>query len=130
VRLIGVCKKEKERILVTEYVTNGTLREHLDGQRGTFLDLSTRLDIAIDVAHALTYLHLYAEQQIIHRDVKSSNILLAENFWAKVVDFGFSRIGPSEANETHISFKLRDWQDILRERSSSSSQRLYEHMED
>lgn len=107
VRLIGVCEQEKERILVTEYVTNGTLREHLDGQRGTFLDLSTRLDIAIDVAHALTYLHLYADQQIIHRDVKSSNILLAENFRAKVADFGFSRIGPSEANETHISTQVK-----------------------
>jgi len=107
VRLIGVCEQEKERILVTEYVTNGTLREHLDGQRGTFLDLSTRLDIAIDVAHALTYLHLYADQQIIPRDVKSSNILLAENFRAKVADFGFSRIGPSEANETHISTQVK-----------------------
>lgn len=107
VKLIGVCEQDKEHILVTEYVTNGTLREHLDGQRGTFLDLSTRLDIAIDVAHALTYLHLYADQPIIHRDVKSSNILLAENFRAKVADFGFSRIGPSEANETHISTQVK-----------------------
>lgn len=107
VKLIGICEQDKEHILVTEYVTNGTLREHLDGQRGIFLDLSTRLDIAIDVSHALTYLHLYADQPIIHRDVKSSNILLAENFRAKVADFGFSRIGPSEANETHISTQVK-----------------------
>lgn len=107
VKLIGVCEKEKEHILVTEYIPNGTLREHLDGQRGTFLDLPTRLDIAIDVSHALTYLHLYADQPIIHRDVKSSNILLTENFRAKVADFGFSRIGPSEANETHISTQVK-----------------------
>ncbi|XP_057873922.2 calmodulin-binding receptor-like cytoplasmic kinase 2 isoform X1 [Cryptomeria japonica] len=107
VKLIGYCEQENEHILVTEYVPNSTLREHLDGQRGTFLDLSTRLDIAIDVSHALTYLHLYAGQPIIHRDVKSSNILLTENFRAKVADFGFSRTGPSEANETHVSTQVK-----------------------
>lgn len=107
VRLLGYTEKGYERILVTEYVPNGTLREHLDGLLGHILDFNQRLEIAIDVAHALTYLHLYAEKTIIHRDVKASNILLTENFRAKVSDFGFARTGPSEAGQTHISTKVK-----------------------
>jgi serine/threonine protein kinase len=60
VRLLGFTDKGHERIIITEYVPNGTLREHLDGQYGRTLDFNQRLEIAIDVAHALTYLHLYA----------------------------------------------------------------------
>ncbi|XP_020590340.1 calmodulin-binding receptor-like cytoplasmic kinase 3 [Phalaenopsis equestris] len=107
VRLLGYTEKGNERIIVTEYVPNGTLREHLDGLHGQILDFNQRLEIAIDVAHALTYLHLYAEKTIIHRDVKASNILLTESFRAKVSDFGFARIGPTEAGQTHISTKVK-----------------------
>ncbi|KAJ7519511.1 hypothetical protein O6H91_20G042300 [Diphasiastrum complanatum] len=107
VRLIGFFENERERILLVEYVSNGNLREHLDGQYGVTLDLATRLDIAIDVAHALTYLHMYADKPIIHRDIKSSNILLTDTFRAKVADFGFSRTGPTEGEETHISTKVK-----------------------
>jgi serine/threonine protein kinase len=71
VKLIGYMEENSERILVVEYVPNGNLREHLDGTLPTYirsyggvLDMSTRLDIAIDVAHALTYLHLYAGKLI------------------------------------------------------------------
>ncbi|KAJ6852213.1 calmodulin-binding receptor-like cytoplasmic kinase 3 [Iris pallida] len=102
VKLLGYTDKGNERIIITEYVPNGTLREHLDGQHGKILDFNQRLEISIDVAHALTYLHLYAEKPIIHRDVKSSNILLTESFRAKVSDFGFARIGPTGADQTHI----------------------------
>lgn len=107
VKLLGYVDKADERLIVTEYVPNGTLREHLDGQRGKILDFNQRLEIAINVAHGLTYLHLYAEKQIIHRDVKSSNILLTENLTAKVADFGFARIGPVESDCTHISTKVK-----------------------
>ncbi|KAJ6849116.1 calmodulin-binding receptor-like cytoplasmic kinase 3 [Iris pallida] len=107
VRLLGYTDKGNERIIITEYVPNGTLREHLDGQHGKVLDFNQRLEISIDVAHALTYLHLYAEKPIIHRDVKSSNILLTESFRAKVSDFGFARIGPTEAEQTHILTKVK-----------------------
>ncbi|KAK9697986.1 hypothetical protein RND81_08G074900 [Saponaria officinalis] len=107
VKLIGYVDKGNERLIVTEYVSNGTLREHLDGQRDRILDFSQRLEIAIDVAHGLTYLHLYAEKQIIHRDVKSSNILLADNYKAKVADFGFARVGPVDGDHTHISTKVK-----------------------
>ncbi|CAK9189867.1 unnamed protein product [Sphagnum troendelagicum] len=103
VKLIGYLEEGDERILVTEYVTNGNLRRHLD----VILDMSTRLDIAIDIAHALTYLHYYTDRPIIHRDVKSSNILLTESNRAKVADFGFSRAGPSELGSTHVSTQVK-----------------------
>ncbi|BAT76294.1 hypothetical protein LR48_Vigan01g254000 [Vigna angularis] len=107
VKLLGYIDKGNERILITEFVPNGTLREHLDGMRGKTLDFNQRLEIAIDVAHGLTYLHLYAEKQIIHRDVKSSNILLTESMRAKVADFGFAKLGPVNTDETHISTKVK-----------------------
>ncbi|KAF4378353.1 hypothetical protein G4B88_025846 [Cannabis sativa] len=107
VKLLGYVDQGNERLIITEYVPNGTLREHLDGQRGRILDFNQRLEIAIDVAHGLTYLHLYAEKQIIHRDVKSSNILLTESMRAKVADFGFAKLGPMESDETHISTKVK-----------------------
>ncbi|XP_062147994.1 calmodulin-binding receptor-like cytoplasmic kinase 3 isoform X3 [Alnus glutinosa] len=107
VKLLGYIETGNERLIITEYVLNGTLREHLDGLRGRILDFNQRLEIAIDVAHGLTYLHLYGEKQIIHRDVKSSNILLTENMRAKVADFGFARLGPMESDQTHISTKVK-----------------------
>ncbi|GMI88615.1 calmodulin-binding receptor-like cytoplasmic kinase 3 [Hibiscus trionum] len=107
VRLLGYVDKGNERLIITEYVPNGTLRDHLDGQRGKILDFNQRLEIAIDIAHGLTYLHLYAEKQIIHRDVKSSNILLTESLRAKVADFGFARLGPMDSDQTHISTKVK-----------------------
>lgn len=107
VKLLGYVDKGHERIIITEHVPNGTLREHLDGQHGKILDFSQRLEISIDVSHALTYLHLYAEKQIIHRDIKSSNILLTESFRAKVADFGFARLGSTEGDETHIVTKVK-----------------------
>lgn len=107
VKLLGYVDNGDERIIITEFVPNGTLRDHLDGRCGKILDFNQRLEISIDIAHALTYLHLYAEKQIIHRDVKSSNILLTETFRAKVADFGFARLGPAEANQTHILTKVK-----------------------
>eukprot|EP00249_Psilotum_nudum_P005745 c19165_g1_i1 orf=294-1571(-) len=107
VKFIGYLEEADERILVVEYVPNGNLRQHLDVHYGVVLDLSTRLDIAIDVAHALTYLHLYAGQSIIHRDVKSSNILLTENYRAKVADLGFSRLSAWDLDATHISTQVK-----------------------
>ncbi|OEL21854.1 Calmodulin-binding receptor-like cytoplasmic kinase 3 [Dichanthelium oligosanthes] len=107
VQLLGYIDKANERIIITEYVSNGTLREHLDGQHGLVLGFNQRLEIAIDVAHGLTYLHLYAEKPIIHRDVKASNILLTEGFRAKVADFGFARTGPTEPGQSQIETDVR-----------------------
>ncbi|KAJ0865009.1 putative protein kinase RLK-Pelle-RLCK-IV family [Helianthus annuus] len=107
VKLLGYVDKGNERLIIAEYVPNGTLREHLDGVHGSCLDFSQRLEISIDIAHGLTYLHLYAEKQIIHRDVKSSNILLTDRMRAKVADFGFARLGDNEPGNTHVLTKVK-----------------------
>ncbi|XP_073310176.1 calmodulin-binding receptor-like cytoplasmic kinase 2 isoform X2 [Primulina huaijiensis] len=109
--LVAVKRAKKhgdERILVTEYVPNGNLREHLDGIKGDRVDFAVRLEIATDVAHAVTYLHMYTDHPIIHRDIKSSNILLTENLRAKVTDFGFARLcADGESGATHISTQVK-----------------------
>lgn len=108
VKFYGYLEQGDERIVVVEYVPNGTLREHLDCIHGNVLDLAARLDIAIDVSHALTYLHMYMDHPIIHRDIKSSNILLTEHFRAKVADFGFARQAPdSDSGMTHVSTQVK-----------------------
>uniref|UniRef100_A0A1J3JU09 non-specific serine/threonine protein kinase n=1 Tax=Noccaea caerulescens TaxID=107243 RepID=A0A1J3JU09_NOCCA len=107
VKLLGYVDKGDERLIITEYVRNGTLRDHLDGTRGSILNFNQRLEIVIDVCHGLTYLHSYAERQIIHRDIKSSNILLTDSMRAKVADFGFARGGPADANQTHIVTQVK-----------------------
>ncbi|GAY33053.1 hypothetical protein CUMW_274560 [Citrus unshiu] len=108
VKFHGYLEFEDERIVIVEYVPNGTLREHLDCLQGNILDLAGRLDIAIDVAHAITYLHMYTDHPIIHRDIKSSNILLTENFRAKVADFGFARLAAdTESGATHVSTQVK-----------------------
>ncbi|KAL1213596.1 Calmodulin-binding receptor-like cytoplasmic kinase 2 [Cardamine amara subsp. amara] len=108
VRYYGFLVHNDEKILIVEYVANGSLRDHLDCKEGKILDMATRLDIATDVAHAITYLHMYTQPPIIHRDIKSSNILLTENFRAKVADFGFARVAPdSESGATHVSTQVK-----------------------
>ncbi|XP_030505661.2 calmodulin-binding receptor-like cytoplasmic kinase 2 [Cannabis sativa] len=108
VRLYGYLEHEDERIIVVEYVGNGTLREHLDGKRGDGLEMAERLDIATDVAHAVTYLHMYTDPPIIHRDIKASNILITEKLRAKVADFGFARrTAEQETDATHISTQVK-----------------------
>ncbi|KAL4597736.1 hypothetical protein ACB092_11G010400 [Castanea dentata] len=78
------------------------------GIRGNILSLVVRLDIAIDVAHAITYLHMYTDHPIIHRDIKSSNILLSENFRAKIADFGFATLATDyDSSVTHVSTQVK-----------------------
>ncbi|MED6217539.1 hypothetical protein PIB30_018748 [Stylosanthes scabra] len=91
-------RHSKNHILVYEYISNGTLSKHLHGPSSEKLSWLSRLNIAIETATALVYLH---DSGIIHRDVKGSNILLDENMTVKVADFGLSRSLPNSV--THVS---------------------------
>ncbi|XP_073110321.1 LEAF RUST 10 DISEASE-RESISTANCEUS RECEPTOR-LIKE PROTEIN KINASE-like 1.2 isoform X3 [Elaeis guineensis] len=95
-------RHSRELLLVYEYVPNGTVADHLHGPRAQegALTWPIRLNIAIETADALGYLHA-VEPQIIHRDVKTNNILLDNSFHVKVADFGLSRLFPLDA--THVS---------------------------
>ncbi|GLJ24108.1 hypothetical protein SUGI_0459860 [Cryptomeria japonica] len=104
VKLLGCCIQTKFPLLVSEFIPNGTLFEHLHSKEG-FLPWATRLQIAIETAEALAYLHSGASQPIFHRDVKSSNILLNETFSPKVADFGISRL-ISDSNDTHLTTNI------------------------
>ncbi|URD71972.1 STYKc [Musa troglodytarum] len=107
VRFLGCLETDNERLILVEYVSNGNLREHLDGTRGNGLEIGQRLNIAIDVAHAVAYLHTYADHPIIHRDIKASNILLTDKLRAKVADFGFARLAAEDPEATHVSTQIK-----------------------
>ncbi|KAL5228261.1 hypothetical protein ABZP36_016526 [Zizania latifolia] len=107
VKFLGYLEHEDERLILVEYVNNGSLREHLDGLRGESLEFSQRLNIAIDIVHAVSYLHGYTDRPIIHRDIKSSNILLTDQLRAKVADFGFARLAPDNTEATHVSTMVK-----------------------
>ncbi|XP_022730169.1 probable LRR receptor-like serine/threonine-protein kinase At1g06840 [Durio zibethinus] len=94
VSLIGYCDEEGEQMLVYEFMSNGTLRDHLSGKSKEPLSFATRLRIAFGSAKGILYLHTEADPPIFHRDIKSSNILLDSKFTAKVADFGLSRLAP------------------------------------
>ncbi|MBA0800938.1 hypothetical protein Gohar_011341 [Gossypium harknessii] len=93
-------RHSRELLLVYEYVENGTVADHLHGEcaKPGALPWHIRLDIAIETASALKYLHA---SDIIHRDVKTNNILLDNYFHVKVADFGLSRLFPTDV--THVS---------------------------
>ncbi|KAK2991533.1 hypothetical protein RJ640_016568 [Escallonia rubra] len=90
VTLRGFCIEKKERFLMYDYMANGSLKDHLHSPSRTPLSWGTRIQVAIDVANALEYLHFYCDPPLCHRDIKSSNILLDEHFVAKVADFGLA----------------------------------------
>ncbi|KAJ4717972.1 protein kinase family protein [Melia azedarach] len=100
--LKGYCDEGANMGLIYEFMVNGNLQAHLLDNGADTLSWERRLRIATEAAQGLEYLHSGCKPPIVHRDVKSANILLNENFQAKLADFGLSRIFPVE-NGTHVS---------------------------
>ncbi|KAK1436661.1 hypothetical protein QVD17_02443 [Tagetes erecta] len=106
VALIGFCFDQGEQMLVYEYIVNGTLKDSLSGRSGIRLDWTRRLKIALGAARGLQYLHDLADPPIIHRDIKTNNILLDQRLVAKVADFGLSK-PLSDVNRTHVTTQVK-----------------------
>ncbi|KAK3206539.1 hypothetical protein Dsin_020585 [Dipteronia sinensis] len=105
VGLVGFCQEIDERLLVYEYMSNGALHDHLHNNKteknhSILNSWKMRIKIALDAARGIEYLHNYAVPPIIHRDIKSSNILLDANWTARVSDFGLSLMGPESDLES------------------------------
>ncbi|XP_073106277.1 cysteine-rich receptor-like protein kinase 2 [Elaeis guineensis] len=104
VRLLGCSTKGPELLLVYEYMANSSLDKVLYGDRRGILNWKQRFDIIVGIARGLAYLHQEFHVCIIHRDIKSSNILLDDNFQPKIADFGLARLLPGD--HSHLSTKF------------------------
>ncbi|XP_057736744.1 probable serine/threonine-protein kinase PBL7 [Arachis stenosperma] len=101
VELLGYCADQNHRLLIFEYLPHGTLHQHLHSPKNQSqsLDWWARMRIALDCARALEFMHEHhAVSPVIHRDFKSSNVLLDQNFRAKVSDFGLAKMGSEKMN--------------------------------
>ncbi|KAL4377237.1 hypothetical protein GQ457_02G035900 [Hibiscus cannabinus] len=100
VELLGYCADQHHRLLVFEFMPNGTLQQHLHHPGGVYrpLDWGSRLRIALDCARALEFLHEHAIPTVIHRDFKCTNVLLGQHLRAKVSGFGLATMGSDRIN--------------------------------
>ncbi|KAJ0785431.1 putative transferase, protein kinase RLK-Pelle-LRR-XI-1 family [Helianthus annuus] len=91
VRLLGYVSNRDNKLLIYEYMSHGSLGEILHGSKGAYLGWDTRYKIAVEAAKGLCYLHHDCSPMILHRDVKSNNILLDSDYEAHVADFGLAK---------------------------------------
>jgi len=107
VNLVGYCSDGNQRILVYEYMPNGSLEDHLlnIGPDKKPLDWNTRIKVAAGAAKGLEYLHETANPPVIYRDFKASNILLDKSFNPRLSDFGLAKLGPT-GDRTHVSTRV------------------------
>ncbi|XP_078440987.1 putative receptor-like protein kinase At1g49730 [Wolffia australiana] len=101
VSLRGFCTTRHERFFIYEYMEKGSLKDHLLSTSGRTLTWRRRIQIALDVANALEYLHFYCDPPLCHGDIKPSNILLDANFRAKVADFGLATVSRGGGEQVH-----------------------------
>ncbi|KAH1226301.1 Cysteine-rich receptor-like protein kinase 3 [Glycine max] len=104
VRLLGCCSKGQERILVYEYMANKSLDRFLFGENKGSLNWKQRYDIILGTAKGLAYLHEDFHVCIIHRDIKTSNILLDDEMQPRIADFGLARLLPED--QSHLSTRF------------------------
>ncbi|KAL9259448.1 putative serine/threonine-protein kinase PBL21 [Drosera capensis] len=104
VGLIGSCAQGFQRLLVYEFMPKGSLADLLERNRG-ILDWNTRMKIAVGAARGLEYLHCVPKPAVIYRDLKSANILLDDDFNAKLSDFGLAKFGPN-GDKSHVSTRV------------------------
>ncbi|XP_076883636.1 putative receptor-like protein kinase At2g42960 isoform X1 [Bidens hawaiensis] len=106
VRLLGYCIEGTQRMLVYEYVDNGNLEQwlHGDTQESGVLTWEARMKVLLGIAKALAYLHEAIEPKVVHRDIKSSNILIDHDFNGKLSDFGLAKL--LDAGESHINTRV------------------------
>ncbi|XP_057977166.1 putative leucine-rich repeat receptor-like protein kinase At2g19210 [Malania oleifera] len=103
--LIGYCDEATNMLLIYEYMSNGNLRDHLSDRNVNVFSWEQRLQTAIDAGQGLEYLHSGSKPLIIHRDVNPTNILLNDEFHAKLADFGLSKVFQAEG-DSHVSTRV------------------------
>ncbi|XP_058005708.1 proline-rich receptor-like protein kinase PERK14 isoform X5 [Hevea brasiliensis] len=107
VEVIGYCSDKADQLFVCEFVPNKSLRYHLHGKEDKIINWPNRMKIAVGSAKGLAYLHEGCPKTIIHRDIKSENILLDHNFEPKVADFSLANFLPNTGDVNHITSILR-----------------------
>ncbi|KAH9288585.1 hypothetical protein KI387_032702 [Taxus chinensis] len=104
VGLLGCCTRGTEKLLVYEFMPNMSLDKHLFANTARPLNWKMRLEVIVGTAHGLAYLNEESRVRIIHRDIKAANILLDNDFQAKIADFGLARLFPDD--HTHLTTRV------------------------